>query len=112
MMSLDHCFQDSQIIIYRIFQEAFTNIEKHSDASRASVSIKKGDGGLYVSVEDDGSGFDITETLKSGVATQGMGLVTMQERARMLGGFLEIVSGKGKGTRIDVYLPLEKNQEG
>lgn len=112
-VDMDHLFsQDSQIVLYRIFQEAFTNIEKHSQASRASVSIKKGDGGLYVSVEDDGSGFDITETLKSGVATQGMGLVTMQERARMLGGFLEIVSGKGKGTRIDVYLPLEKNQEG
>jgi signal transduction histidine kinase len=40
-----------------------------------------------------------------------MGLVTMQERARMLEGALEIVSGKGKGTRIDIYLPLEKNQE-
>jgi PAS domain S-box-containing protein len=111
-IDMDHLFsQDLQIILYRIFQEAFTNIERHSQANLGSVSIKKRGEGLYVSVEDNGKGFDITETLKSDVTRQGMGLVTMQERARMLGGALEIVSEKGKGTRIDVYIPLEKNQE-
>jgi signal transduction histidine kinase len=111
-VDLDHLFfQDSQIIIYRIFQEAFTNIEKHSHASRVSVSIKTRNQGLHLSVEDNGSGFDITQTLKSKTARQGLGLVTMQERTRMLGGGLEVASEKGKGTRIDVYLPLEKSEE-
>jgi PAS domain S-box-containing protein len=111
-VDMDRLFsQDSQIIIYRIFQEAFTNIERHSQASRASVSIKKAEKGIHISVEDNGSGFDITQTLKSEVARQGMGLATMRERAKMLGGSLEIVSEEGKGTRIDVDLPLGKNQE-
>jgi PAS domain S-box-containing protein len=111
-IDMDHLFpQDSQIVLYRIFQEAFTNIERHSQASCASVSIKMGGEGIYVTVEDNGNGFDIAETLKGGMTGEGMGLVTMRERARMLGGFLEVVSEKGKGTRIDVYLPLEKNQE-
>jgi len=111
-VDMDHLLsQDSQIILYRIFQEAFTNIERHSQASRASVSIENGEKGLHISVEDSGRGFDITQTLTSEGGRQGMGLATMQERARMLGGALEIVSEKGKGTRIDVYVPLEKNQE-
>ena len=111
-VDMDHLLsQDSQIILYRIFQEAFTNIERHSQASRASVSIENGEKGLHISVEDSGRGFDITQTLTSEGGRQGMGLATMQERARMLGGAFEIVSEKGKGTRIDVYVPLEKNQE-
>lgn len=107
MMEIDSLFsQEGQIIIYRIFQEAFTNIVKHAKAANIYVVINKKDGDVCFSVEDDGRGFDVEEVFTRHATEKGLGLAAMDERIRMLGGFLDIKSKKGRGAKITFILPI------
>lgn len=109
VVDIDHLFPpNAQIIIYRILQEALTNIGKHAQAKKVSMVIEKHDDGVSFSVEDDGIGFDVLRAATINPDERGLGLAIMDERARMLGGSLEIWSDKGKGTRISFHIPLEK----
>jgi signal transduction histidine kinase len=99
---------DAQIMIYRILQEAFTNIGRHARAKNASVVIKEHEDNVSFCVEDDGIGFDVRRAATVNPDEKGLGLAIMEERARMLGGSLEIWSEKGKGTRISFHVPLKK----
>ncbi len=111
VVDIDHLFpQNAQIIIYRILQEALTNIGKHAQAKKVSMVIEKHDDGVSFSVEDDGIGFDVLRAATINPDERGLGLAIMDERARMLGGSLEIWSDKGKGTRISFHIPLEKGK--
>lgn len=92
--------------IYRIVQEALTNVVRHADATRVSVSLHRTTEHLTVTVTDNGKGFD-TVCVSDPHA---VGLVGMQERARLIGGALEIRSTLGAGTAILVNIPL--NAEG
>jgi signal transduction histidine kinase len=98
--------KDSQIMLYRIFQEALTNIGKHARAGNVSVRVRIENGKLHFSVEDDGRGFDRDDAEMKGASEKGLGLATMIERARMLGGTLDIWSEAGKGTRIVLVIPV------
>jgi signal transduction histidine kinase len=110
---IDHLFsQDAQINIYRILQEALTNIGKHGQAKNVSIVIKKHDDGVSFSVEDDGIGFDVGKALTVNPDERGLGLAIMDERAQMLGGSLEIWSEEGKGTRVNFHIPREKRGSG
>jgi PAS domain S-box-containing protein len=101
---MDDLFPEkAQIILYRIFQEALTNIAKHAAAAQISVAIEKEDGSVSLRVEDDGKGFNP----KQARMRKGMGLTAMEERAWMLGGSLEVSSQEGKGTRIRVTIPTD-----
>jgi PAS domain S-box-containing protein len=107
MTEIDNLFfQEGQIIIYRIFQEALTNIVKHAHATHIYVVINKQDGNVCFSVEDDGKGFDVEQIFTRHAPEKGLGLATMDERIRMLGGFLDIKSQKGRGTKIIFILPI------
>jgi signal transduction histidine kinase len=109
VVDIDHLFsQNAQIIIYRILQEALTNIGKHAQAKNVSMVIEKHDDGVSFSLEDDGIGFDVLGVSTVNPDERGLGLAIMDERARMLGGSLEIWSEKGKGTRISFHIPPEK----
>lgn len=85
--------------IYRLVQEALHNVSRHSGARHATVTVRRQDESLVVSVEDDGSGFDTTNT-------KGLGLLGMEERVDQLGGRLYIESQPGKGTIVRATLPL------
>lgn len=88
--------------VYRIIQELIQNIRKHARASTALVQMNfHEDGGLDITVEDDGVGMDVSKTNKS----NGMGLKNIQERVKQLGGRIDINSSIGKGT--SVYLEFE-----
>jgi len=97
--------QERQLIIYRIFQEGLTNIRRHAQATRVSVTIKKENDGLSFLIEDDGKGFDVKQAMTRDFNERGLGLATMEERVRILGGFLDIRSEVGKGTRISFTIP-------
>jgi PAS domain S-box-containing protein len=98
--------------IYRIFQEALTNIVKHSKAGRVSLFIKRQYRTLLFLVADNGKGFDIRSLNQRPASKRGMGLFAMTERAHMLGGSLQILSQKGEGTQISFSLPLtDKGKE-
>jgi len=98
---ISDCFSlEKQIIIYRIFQEALTNITKHADADKVEVLIK-GDGRkILFSIRDNGRGFDYKAVLARESIEKGLGLPAMYERALMLGSSLEIESQDRKGTQI------------
>jgi PAS domain S-box-containing protein len=106
---IDHLFrQSTQIVVYRIVQEALTNIGKHAQAKNVSLAVKRDDGMISISVEDDGKGFDVRKAIMKDAHEKGLGLASMDERARMLGGSLEVWSEEGKGSRITVSIPMDK----
>jgi signal transduction histidine kinase len=87
--------------LYRIVQEALTNVSRHAHASQVDVVLERRGGQVVTIVEDDGVGFDPETALKSGR----LGLFGIQERAEMLGGTLTIESSSGAGTTIFVEVP-------
>jgi two-component system NarL family sensor kinase len=89
--------------LYRICQEALTNVARHAGAERATVRLVATPDRVRLVVEDDGRGFDASE-----VPEDRHGIVGMRERAEVLGGALEERSGPGEGTRIEATVPLEK----
>ena len=97
----------SQTNIYRIFQEALTNIGRHAQATQISIGIDKRDGYVTFTIEDNGRGFDPQAVMNRGNRQRGIGLAAMQERARMAGGHLKIRSRPGSGARLTFTIPLE-----
>lgn len=97
--------------VYRIVQEALTNAARHARASGVSVALGCEGGWLQLEVRDNGAGFDVQEVASAGRA-QGLGLLSMRERAAGLGGSCGIESQPGGGTRIVVRLPLAGRQPG
>jgi two-component system CheB/CheR fusion protein len=92
------------LCVYRVVQEALGNVAKHAEAKRAVISIFGGDDALHVAIRDDGHGFDV-DTSKG----KGLGLISMEERVRHLGGTFSISPKPGDGTRIEIRIPLEAN---
>lgn len=95
---------DAELALYRIVQEALSNVVRHAGATRARVVFDAGNGSLRVLVEDDGKGFVLDPTRP----TSGLGLMGMRERARNAGGELQIDSRPGEGTRVRVKIPLRR----
>jgi two-component system CheB/CheR fusion protein len=89
---------------YRVVQEALGNVAKHAEAKRAVISVSGRDDGLHVAIRDDGHGFDLEH-----VKGKGLGLISMEERVRHLGGTFSISPKPGDGTSIDIRLPIEPN---
>ncbi len=92
--------------VYRIIQEALTNVARHASAESIVVEVACAGRSLCVQVTDDGCGFDAATVLRTGLAEGHFGLVGLQERATLLSGKARIESAPGKGTRIAVELPL------
>jgi two-component system, NarL family, sensor kinase len=96
-----------EVALYRVCQEALTNIASHARASRVTVRLVATPEAVRLLIQDDGRGFD-----SSSVADDRHGIVGMRERVEMLGGTLEIESDTGEGTRVEVSVPLEGLQGG
>ena len=108
MMDIDHLFSpDAQTMIYRILQETLNNVGKHAGAKNVSIAIRNHNGRVSLLVEDDGKGFNVTEAMMRHATERGLGLATMDERARILGGSFDLWSQEGKGTRISFSVPLK-----
>jgi signal transduction histidine kinase len=93
-----------ELSFYRIAQEALNNIAKHSSASRARLVLKSLSGKITLDISDDGVGFDNRDN-----SSENLGLIIMQERAKMMGASFELESSPGKGTRISVTYNNIKN---
>ena len=93
----------TRLILYRIAQEALTNVRKHAAAEHVRVRLSESEGGVAMEITDDGVGFQPQDAL---VAAPGhMGLAAMRERAEMAGGRCELHSLPGQGTTLDVWMP-------
>jgi PAS domain S-box-containing protein len=98
----------AQTNLYRISQEALTNIVKHAEARHVSFAVKENKGSVTLSIEDDGKGFDVNGVRTLHSPEKGLGLEVMDERARMLGASLHIRSQVGEGTRITLTIPIRE----
>ena len=105
-LSEDLFSNEQQIAIYRVFQEIFTNIRKHAQATRVSINIGRDDSKVFFRVEDNGIGFDMERIKSISAAERGLGLATTEERVKMLDGSFEIFSRVGTGTRIAFEIPV------
>ena len=92
-----------EVALYRICQEALTNVARHAEARRVTVRLVATPEQVQLTIKDDGLGLDASDT-----AEDRHGLVGMNERARMLGGALDLSTSPGAGTRVRVTVPLEK----
>ena len=95
--------EDTALCIFRIAQEALRNVGRHSRSKTAEVSLRPFDGGLQLEITDTGVGFDMRE--KDRVPS--LGLASMRERVRLLGGELDIDSAPGRGTTVLAWVPLK-----
>jgi signal transduction histidine kinase len=98
--------QEVERSLFRVVQEALTNIEKHSGATSAAVSLRRAQGRLEVAIADDGRGFDAADG-----RARGQGLLNIRERLRSLNGSARIESSPGRGTRIACVCPLPDDKE-
>ncbi|MBG6109271.1 signal transduction histidine kinase/tetratricopeptide (TPR) repeat protein [Flavobacterium sp. CG_23.5] len=94
----------SKINLYRIIQESLQNINKYAEANTIKVELKKMDGDLFLTISDDGKGFDINKMKK------GIGLQNIQSRTIECNGTVDIQSKKGNGTIITIAVPFENTQ--
>ena len=90
--------------LYRVAKESLQNLAKHARAKRATVSLTAQKGAVALTIKDDGEGFDMAAVKGGG----GLGLVGMEERARLVDGNLTIKSAPGRGTRIALSIPLRR----
>ena len=96
-----------EIGLYRIIQEAISNIVRHAGASHARIALERRDGLVTTTVSDDGRGFRLAEQIPERAGGRGVGLVGMEERAGLLGGRVEIHSQPGEGTTVRATVPLD-----
>src|SRR5436305_6568016 len=97
---------EMETALYRIVQESLTNTARHANAHKVLITMKEDADAVYVTIKDDGCGFDVGTLLKTPDQERGLGLAGMNERAVLLDGSLSIHSGPGHGTTIEVHIPL------
>lgn len=97
---------ETALCLYRVAQEALRNVVSHAGARRAEVRLIRTAHGSELSIVDDGKGFDIVRARTSGA---GLGLVSINERVRLVGGSVTIVTELNKGTRVHVGIPVNRD---
>jgi signal transduction histidine kinase len=97
-----------EVMMYRLVQECYNNIAKHSSASAVNISLTSSDNYLELRVEDDGVGFQVEEAFEK---RHSFGLPGMRERVALLGGRFVVASAPNQGTKITIQLPLERDLE-
>jgi signal transduction histidine kinase len=104
---VDSLEADKRTVLYRIVQEALTNIAKHAKAARVDVTIRQRDGTVRLEIHDDGKAFRVDQALDPRKIKR-LGLLGMRERAEMVGGRFSVESAPGLGTTVRADIPLRK----
>jgi signal transduction histidine kinase len=97
---------EMETTLYRIYQEALTNVRRHSGAKKVSITITMVDGYLESEIRDDGTGFDLSRFESNREGPHGWGLLGIRERVSQMGGELEITALPGRGTIIRTRFPI------
>lgn len=97
--------------LYRVAQEALTNVARHAHATRVEIKIRKLAAGICMTIQDDGKSFQVEEVLNNSSGRKRLGLLGMRERLDMIGGSLKIDSAPGRGTTITALIPAGKAGE-
>ena len=97
---------DKRTVLYRVAQEALTNVARHAGASHAAVKIQKVGGAVCMEIKDNGKGFQPERVVIHASKKKRLGLLGMRERLEMVGGKFAMKSAPGKGTTIHAQVPL------
>ncbi len=100
-----------EIAVYRFVQEAFTNVQKHAQASRIDMTMVISDEQMTIQIVDDGIGFDMEELKEKMAKGDHFGIIGMRERVEMLEGRFEMNSAPGQGTEINLNIPINERKE-
>ena len=104
---VDHVLApESEIAFYRVVQECLNNVVKHSQATTARLEVRCEPGRLWASVQDNGRGFELEHLARGEDGCSGMGLRGITERMALLGGSSRFTTQPGRGTRVELQLPL------
>jgi len=101
--------REVELALYRMAQEALSNVVRHSQAARADMGIAFGKEGIELEVSDNGIGFAMPKSPTDFAASGHFGLLGIRERAELIGARLEVESAKGKGSRLRVYVEPSRN---
>jgi len=102
---------DKRTVLYRVAQEALTNVARHAQASHAEVRIQKLEGAVCMKIKDNGRGFQEQRVLRAEKGNR-LGLLGMKERLEMVGGDFTVTSAPGKGTTVRAQIPLMDRKSG
>jgi signal transduction histidine kinase len=98
-------------MLFRILQEAVSNILRHANASKVFINLRLEDGHVVLEIKDNGRGFDVEKTAGEAVTRKQLGLIGMQERVSLVNGAVKIESTLGQGTTLRVYVPLHIEED-
>jgi len=98
---------EQELALYRITQEALTNVRKHANASYVQVGLIFEDNSVHLQIDDNGVGFQVPSAMTDFARRGSYGIVGIQERALAVGGTASIQSAPGEGTRVTVILPID-----
>jgi signal transduction histidine kinase len=101
---------DTEINLYRLIQEGLTNIKKHADADHVTVRLVAAFPNIILRIEDNGKGFDVQKRMATITKEKRMGIRSMEQRAKLLQGKMEIQSKSMQGTKISITLPYKENK--
>ncbi len=101
---------DIETLVFRVVQEALTNIIKHADTETASVAMHRHDNQLSVTVRDLGKGFDAAAKMRAGGSNESSGLRGIRDRIELFGGILRLQSSADNGTTLEMQVPLPDNE--
>lgn len=112
-INIDFCTKGTQrrltavqeLALYRMGQEALSNISRHAQATQATMTLDFANGSICLKIEDNGNGFDVPESPAEMAMTGHFGLLGIQERAELIGAKMAIVASPGNGTRLSITLP-------
>jgi len=96
----------TEVTVFRVIQSLLNNVREHANATHLEISLDLAPDGMKARVEDDGSGFDVSEVMAAARQRKTIGLITIIEQVEMLGGEIHFDSSLGRGTKVDLNLPI------
>ncbi len=102
---VDRLPPDIETALYRVFQEALSNVRRHAQAKNVKITLEHRNGFFVGKIEDDGKGFDLQMIENNGDDSRGLGMISIHERITQYCGQVEILSQPGSGTTINIWLP-------
>ena len=100
-----------EVALFRIAQEALTNVVRHARAMRVRIAVDRTPGRLEMLVQDDGCGFDAAAAHAAAARGETLGLVGMRERVELIGGTIAVISRPGNGCSVRVRVPMSDRKE-
>jgi two-component system NarL family sensor kinase len=100
-----------ELSLYRIIQEALTNVERHSGATNVEIELNGDEDYVTLEISDNGHGFDMAKKREARTDGGGLGLLHMRERASLAGGVFSMTSSPGNGVRMTIHVPITRREE-